>query len=184
MLSSTTETYSIMNVQDKKRRAKCIEYSNRHELIEIATGVEKNIVAFEAERSANQPPPPRSTNPCLYMFENERVVPVPREEPRQKRPMAERLGGQATYIPLKDLGRLDTRLCHKCQQTGHIARNCPNPRVDAANTPPPVVVATVRVDPLAEHRTDKAVCARCNKPGHTIAQCWKEHPTLMLEAIR
>ena len=172
-------TYSIMNVQDKKRRAKGIECSNRQELIEISAGVERNIVAFEAEmRSANQPPPPRSTHPCLYMFENERVVPIPREEPRQKRPMAERLGGQAARIPLKDrlgskgadLGRLDTRLCHECHQAGHIARMCPNPRVDARDTPPLVVVATVRVNPLAKHRTDKAVCARCSKPRHTIAQ--------------
>ena len=141
-----------MNVQYKKGRAKGLECSNRQELIEISTRVERNIVAFEVEmRSANQPPPPRSTDPCLYMFENERVVLVPREEPRPRRPMAERLGGQG-------------------------AKNCPNPRVDASNAPPPFVVVAVRVDPLAEDRTDKAVCARCTKPGHTITQCWKEHP--------
>ena len=69
------ETYYIMNVKDKKRRAKGIECSNRQEVIEIATGVERNIVAFEAKmRYANQPPPSRPTNSCLYMFENERVV--------------------------------------------------------------------------------------------------------------
>ena len=91
------------------------------------------------------------------------MVPVPREEPRQKRPMAERLGGKATHIPLKDrvgpkgadLGRLNTRLCHRCHQAGHIARNSPNPRVDATHTPPLVVVATLRVDPVAKHQPTK-----------------------------
>lgn len=82
-----------------------------------------------------------------------------------------------------DLGRLDARLCHKCKQLRHIARNCPNPRVDAAAVLP-LVVVVAKVDLLVAHRTDKAVCAGCSKPEHTIAQWWKEHPTLMPEAIR
>ena len=110
----------------------------------------------------------------------------------RRRPMAERVGGQAAHIPLKDrlgpkvadLGRLDTRFCHRCPQARHIARNCPDPRADAPNAPPPVAVVAVRVDPLAGHRTDNAVCAGCSKRRHTIAQCWKEHPDLIPQAIR
>ena len=74
---------------------------------------------------------------------------------------------------------LENRRCHRCQKEGHIARNCPNPREAE-----PVLSASTKVDPLSGHRTKDVVCASCKKEGHTIAQCWKEHPEQIPEAIQ
>ena len=95
---------------------------------------------------------------------------------RPKRAMADRLGDK---VQLKD--RLGSRVMdpntpnnkkrHRRQQEGHIARNCPNPR--EADLGP---LASTKVDPLARHRTKDVICSGCKKEGHTLAQCWKEHP--------
>ena len=48
-----------MMAQDKKRYDNGLEPTNRKEVIEIATGVERNIVRLESEmRSTNRPAPP------------------------------------------------------------------------------------------------------------------------------
>ena len=73
----------------------------------------------------------------------------------------------------------DNRRCHRCQKEGHIAKNCPNPREAE-----PILPASTKVDPLAGQRTKDVVCAGCKKGGHTIAQCWKEHPEQIPEAIQ
>ena len=80
------EKYGIMMSQEKKRSDNRLEPTNRKELLEIATRVERNILRFEAEmRFANQLAPPRSTNPMLYTEDKEPTI-----EPR-KRPILERL---------------------------------------------------------------------------------------------
>ena len=47
-----------------------------------------------------------------------------------------------------------------------------------------ILPASTKVDPLAGDRTKDVVCAGCKKEGHTIAQCWKEHPEQIPESIQ
>ena len=179
------KTFAKMETQNDKGRIRGKEPSTRQEMIAIAREVEMNIIAHEAEmRKCGESPPPRSTDPCSYDAHAhvngalEVVV-----DARPKRAMAYRLGER---VQLKDrMGSRvvdpsirDNRRCHRCQQEGHIARNYPNPR--EADPGPP---ASTKVNPLAAHRTKDVMCSGCKKEGHTLAQCWKEHPEQVPESI-
>ena len=171
------KTFAKMETQDDKRRIEGEDPSTRQEMTAIAREVEMNIIAHEAEmRKCGEIPPPRSTDP--YSYEGHAHVNAAVEvgvDARPKRAMADRLGDR---VQLKDrLGSrvmdpstLDNRKCHRCQQEGHIARKCPNPR-EADRGPP----ASTKVDSLAGHRTKDVIFSGCKKEGHTLAQCWKEH---------
>ena len=162
-----------MKSQDDKRRIRGEDPSTRQEMIAIARKVEMNIIAHEAKmRKCGEIPPPRSTEPCSY----EAPTPVDAVakvggDARPKRPMADRMGER---VLLKDrLGSRvvnpstpENRRCHRCQKEGHISRNCPNPR-----EADPILRASMKVDPLAGHRTKDVICSGCKKEGHTLAQC-------------
>ena len=49
----------------------------------------------------------------------------------------------------------DKRVCYKCGETGHIARDCPT---------------------KGSTDVDVVVCNHCNKPGHKEDDCWVKHP--------
>ena len=180
------KTFAKMETQDDKRRIRGEEPSIRQEMIAIAREVEMNIIAHEVEmRKCGEIPPPRSTDPCSYNAHAHANVAVEvGVDARPKRPMADRLGDR---IQLKDrLGSrvMDTstpenRKCHRCQQEGQIARNCPNPREADQGPPTPT-----KVSPLAGHRTKDVICSGYQKEGHTFAQCWKEHPEQIPKSIQ
>ena len=50
----------------------------------------------------------------------------------------------------------DKRVCYKCGETGHIARDCPTKG--------------------STENLDVVVCNHCNKPGHKEDDCWVKHP--------
>ena len=162
-----------METQDDKRRIRGEDPSTRQEMIAIAGEVEMNIIAHEAEmRKCGEMPPPRFTDPCSNEAPTpDNAVAKVGGDARPKRPMADRLG---EGVLLKDrLGSrvvdpstLKNRRCHRCQKEGHIARNYPNPWEADPSLP-----ASMKVDPLAGHRTKDVISSGCKKEGHTLAQC-------------
>ena len=172
------KTFAKMETQDDKRRTRGEDSSTRLEMIAIAREVEMNIIAHEAEmRKYGEIPPPRSTNRCSYEAPAHSTAAAEVGGNAQpKRAMADRLGDKVLLkdrlgIRVKDPSAPEKRKCHRCQKEGHIAKNCTNPR-EAEKNPP----ASTKFDPLAGHRTKDVICSGCKKEGHTLAQCWKEHP--------
>ena len=142
-------------------------------MIAITREVEMNIIAHEAEmRKCGEIPPPRSTHPCSYEAPAHCTVAAKvGGDAQPKRAMEDRLGDRVLLkdrlgIRVKDLSAPENGKCHRCQQEGHIAKNCTNPR-EVDNNP----LASTKVDPLARHRTKDVICSGCKKEGHTLAQC-------------
>ena len=147
--------------------------TDKDELLRLAQDVESFLLEFETEmRAAGLTPDERHTD---------QPPPPPHKLPH--RPMEDRLGGGSRDVRDRLGSRVpptqDNRECNQCKQIGHIARLCPNlPRTSLQPTPLPRM-ENARVDGLAAHKTDGAVCTACKKPGHVEAQCWQTHPELL-----
>jgi hypothetical protein len=83
----------------------------------------------------------------------------------------------APYRPSRDQGgrAIETRTCHKCGKSGHIATFCQSPPAYGTNKPP--VVKENAAQTKASFQTDR-VCYHCNQPGHFAAQCAKKRADL------
>jgi hypothetical protein len=66
---------------------------------------------------------------------------------------------------------LPKRVCHKCNQEGHFARNCPESVAEVV--PAKASTAAAVVSPVAVVSAPKkvVVCHRCNKEGHFASNC-------------
>ena len=99
-----------------------------------------------------------------------------------RRPLEERRGGVRVIrdrLGTKPIPTQDMRECDHCKQIEHIARQCLDLPGKSLPPPPPTRPTATRVDGLAAHKRDGAVCSACKKPDHMEAQCWATHPELL-----
>ena len=75
----------------------------------------------------------------------------------------------------------DSPDCRICHVDGHIAEFCPTKKqrsdTDADKRASKSGRNGRKRRRVTEHHTPGHKCKRCRKSGHTIAQCWTEHPT-------
>ena len=153
--------------QDMMRFKKGLPLTDKDELLRLAQDSESFQLEFETEmRAAGLTPDARQTD-------SGQSAPPPYKS--SHRPIEERLGGGTIDVRdrlgTRHIPSQDTRECNHCKQIGHIARQCPDlPRTPLP--PPPLPRTTnTRMDGLAAHKTDGAMCTACKKPGHVEAQC-------------
>ena len=160
--------------QDMMRFKKGLPLTDRDELLQLAQDAESFLLEFETKmRAARLTPNARQTD------NNQTITPPykPTHRPMEDklgdgRDVRERLGTRS--VPTQDM-----RECNHCKQIGHIARQCPDLPRTSLPPPPAHRLPTARMDGLAAHKTDGAVCSACKKPGHVEAQCWATHPELL-----
>ena len=150
---------------DMMRFKKGLLLTNRDELLQLAQDSESFLLEFETEmRAAGLTPDARQT-------ENNQTTP-PLYKPSH-RLLEDRRGGVRDIrdrLGMKPIPTQDMRECNHCKQIGHIARQCPDLPSTFLPPPPPTRPTATRVDDLAAHKTDGAVCSTCKKPGHVEAQ--------------
>ncbi|KAF7303092.1 hypothetical protein MKEN_01272700 [Mycena kentingensis (nom. inval.)] len=66
-------------------------------------------------------------------------------------------------------------LCFRCNQTGHLSKNCGQPRACYICKSPDHVAASCTMDPgqaaAARAGRPPLTCYRCNEPGHLASEC-------------
>ena len=160
--------------QDMTRYKRGLPLTNRDELLQMAQDAESFLLEFETEmRAAGLTPDARQT-------ESNQATPAPYKP--TYRAMEDRLGGARDVrerLGTRPIPTQDMRECNHCKRIGHIARQCPELPRTPLPPPPSTRPQATRVDGLAAHKTDGAVCSACKKPGHVEAQCWATHPELL-----
>ena len=174
-------TLNAMMREDERRFERGALLVDKDELMTIAQRKEGFLLEFEAKmRAAGQVPDPRPVSDDVV---HQSVQPRPprvigdrggnSRDGRDGRDARDRLGTKP-----EDALAADKRECHICKRVGHIARKCTIP---VASSPAKPLAS--RPDAMAAHKTTRAVCESCGKPGHTIAQCWSAHPELVPKSL-
>ena len=159
-----------------RRFKKGLPLTDKDELLKVAQDSESFLLEFETEQ--------RAARLTLDARQKDHRQPAPLPPKAIHRPMEDRLVGGARNIrdrlDTRHMPVQETRECNNCKQIGHIARQCQD--LPRTSLPPFPIIQTpmTRVDGLAAHKTNGAVCTAYKKPGHVEAQCWSSHQKLLL----
>jgi cellular nucleic acid-binding protein len=76
-------------------------------------------------------------------------------------------------IPSRTTNQLNRIVCHRCDQPGHLAKDCPEKKKCYTCGSEDHLSANCPNQSTKPHQTNKrtAVCFRCNQPGHTTIDC-------------
>ena len=143
------KTFAAMERHVAKRKLANEALTNKDELIALAQKEKLKLLSFEAEmRVAGVEPKPRAEERVGPIITHPLAVDHKKRAPKQQRPnLHERLAPRSANDNQKK-----NRVCHKCEQPGHIAINCPSKERTAPLTPKD------KGDFMAAHKTAGHVC--------------------------